>query len=361
MKLKESILCWGLAFLVLIISLYFVSDILLPFVVAIISAYFLDPAADKLEKLGLSRIIATTIITVTFFIGAMLAVIAIGPLLYDQLSAFVVKIPNYIKLLQDSFLPKFSDLLNKISPNALEKAQSSLGDASGQIISVVTNVLRNVWSSGMVFVNILSLAFITPIVTFYVLRDWDKIIGKVDSWLPKKHAETIRILASRIDTTLAGYIRGQTNVCLFLAVFYSIGLSIVGLEFALFIGIATGILSFIPYVGSLFGFVTSIVLAFFQFDSFYQIAIVAGIFILGQVLEGSVISPKLVGDKVGLHPVWIIFGMLAGGTLFGFSGILLAIPITAIIGVLFKFALSKYLESSLYKSPARKTKKSLAK
>lgn len=355
MRIRDLVLWWGGLAVLCLLLFYYVSDILLPFVVAVISAFFLDPAADKLEKAGLSRMVATAVITVSFFLFGALVLLIIGPLLYDQLASFVQKIPHYVNFVQDSVMPVFNKTLASFSPDTLEQAQSSLGSVSTQVLQVLTGLLKSIWNSGVAVVNLLSLIFITPIVTFYILRDWDVMVAKANSLLPKKHAGTIRDLAGQIHTTLAGYIRGQTNVCLFLAVFYTIGLSLVGLEFALFVGIATGILSFIPYVGSLFGLLTSTLLAFFQFDDWYHVAIVAAIFIVGQVIEGSIVSPKFVGDKVGLHPVWIIFGMLAGGSLFGFVGILIAVPVTAVIGVLLRFAIKQYVKhNNVVSSPAKK-------
>ena len=210
----------------------------------------------------------------------------------------------------------------------------------------------------MALLNVLSLLFITPIVTFYILKDWDKMMAKVQSWLPTKHAPVILEQCQKIDRTLSGYIRGQTNVCLLLGVFYAIGLTMAGLEFGLFVGLATGILSFIPYVGMMFGVAVGLAIAFFQFGDLYHMAIIFGIFMVGQALEGSVISPYLVGEKVGLHPVWIIFGLLSGGAIFGFVGILIAVPVTAAIGVLACFFMDQYLGSTLYldKKPKRRKK-----
>ena len=199
--------------------------------------------------------------------------------------------------------------------------------------------------------NLLSLLFITPIVTFYVLRDWDIMMEKISSWLPQKHRSVILEQFRLIDITLAGYIRGQTNVCLLLGTFYAIGLMLVGLDFGFVIGFMTGILSFIPYVGLLVGMSVGLCVAFVQFgglEGIGSIGIVAAIFVVGQVIEGNFVSPKLVGDKVGLHPLWIMFGMLAGAALFGFVGVLISVPMTAVIGVLMRFMLSKYLNSSLY-------------
>jgi predicted PurR-regulated permease PerM len=206
-----------------------------------------------------------------------------------------------------------------------------------------------VLTGSLVVVNILSLLFITPIVTFYMLRDWDVMVSKVNAWLPRQHAETIRIQLREIDRTLAGFVRGQATVCLALGTFYGVGLTAVGLDLGLIIGLGSGLVSFIPYLGTLSGFVIGVALAFAQAQDWHLPAMVAGVFIVGQVLEGNFLTPKLVGDKVGLHPVWVMFALLAGATLFGFVGVLLAVPVSAVIGVLVRFGLSRYLVSPLYK------------
>lgn len=356
MNFKDKLIIWGIVLAVLLLFISVISGILLPFVVAIIAAYFLDPAADKLEEWGCSRTIATISITSAFFIFLGVVIILLAPLLYDQFVSLVQKVPTYIAMINEKILPSFSSAIEKLSPDAVEKAKAAVSDVSVYMFSALGQVAKNVWSSGIAIVNLLSLVFITPIVTFYILRDWDRIVAKINDLLPPKHASVIRKQIKNIDTTLSGYIRGQTNVCLLLGIFYAVGLTIVGLDFGFFIGLATGILSFIPYVGMLFGFSVGIIIAIFQFSNYLDISIVAAIFIVGNVLEGMFIAPNLVGDKVGLHPVWIIFGMLAGAAMFGFVGILIAIPATAVIGVLVRFFVAKYLKSTLYniKKPAAK-------
>jgi predicted PurR-regulated permease PerM len=211
-----------------------------------------------------------------------------------------------------------------------------------------TNLLGQVISGGVAIANLISLLVITPVVAFYLLRDWDRIVARVDTWLPRGHAGAIREQAREIDRTLAGFLRGQGTVCLILGVFYAIGLTLAGLDFGLVVGLVAGLLSFIPYVGAIVGLVLSVGLALVQFDDWLRIAVVAGIFFVGQAVEGNFLTPKLVGESVGLHPVWIIFGLLAGGALFGFVGVLLAVPAAAVIGVGVRFALGRYMQSPYY-------------
>lgn len=348
---REAFWIWIAGSALLLFFLVSVKSVLFPFVVALIMAYFLDPAADKLEEKGFSRTWATVTITAIFFCVIIAAIFVLGPLIYNQFLAFLEKLPEYIHFLSDEILPSLSEKLRMVDPHAVEKATQAIGTGSGQLVGIAGKFLQNIWASGVAIINILSLIFITPVVTFYILRDWDRLVAKANGLLPPKYAYSIRQQAREIDHTLAGYIRGQTYVCLLLGTFYSLGLSMAGLDFGLVLGMVTGILCFIPYVGMLFGFLTGMLIAYFQFDGeITQLAIIAGIFIAGQIIEGNFITPKLVGDKVGLHPVWLIFGMLCGGALFGFTGILLAVPVTAILGVLVRFAVAHYMQSDLYQA-----------
>lgn len=348
MSAKERIILWLIMIVGLGVFLAQISSVLLPFVVAGIMAYFLDPAVDRLERMGMSRVLATSTILGSFLAVLVIAGLLLVPLMYHQFLDFSQKIPEYLAYLQKNLIPRASRFLVRANAVSATDLQDALSNVSGAALGFIGEMLRNIWQSGMALVNLFSLIFITPIVTFYILRDWDKIVTRIDKLLPRIHAEEIRQQCRLIDKALSGYIRGQTNVCLLLGTFYAIGLSLAGLQFGFLIGFFTGILSFIPYVGMLVGTVTGLAVAFFQFDNVIDVAIVAGVFIAGQILEGNFVTPKLVGDKVGLSPVWLIFGMLAGAALFGFIGILIAVPITAILGVLTKFLISKYMQSSLY-------------
>jgi len=347
-KTREQIVFWAGGFILFLYFLSLISDILLPFVVGFLTAYFLDPAADKLEDVGFSRTASTGIITISFFLIISLILAILAPFLYDQVMTLARALPDYAKALKEMVLPQLDRMEAWISPEQVQEIRNTLENFSGKIVGLSGDILSNAWHSGLVMINLISLIFISPVVAFYLLRDWDKIVAKVDSWLPRPQAVVIREQLRLIDGTLAGYIRGQSNVCLLLGLFYATGLLLVGLNFGLLIGLVTGLLAFIPYVGLLIGMTTALAVAFFQFGDVFHIGLVLGIFIIGQVLEGNFVTPYLVGNKVGLHPVWIIFGLLAGGSLFGFTGILVAVPVTAIIGVLVRFALSRYMESPLY-------------
>lgn len=340
---KDRLILWLLGAGILCLFIYSISKILLPFVVAIITAYFLNPSATRIQKLGLSRTVATSLITAFFFVVVGSLVVFLSPVLYEQIVTFLHTVPTYVEYVNDKIVPEFTRALNRIDPHAIDKAKESAGDISSYSLKIMANVASNLWNSGLNIINLLSLLLITPIVTFYMLRDWNILTRKINRYFPPKHAHTIRVIIKDIDKILSGYIRGQTQVSLILGIYYALSLTIAGLEFGLFIGLATGLCLFIPYAGFFLGFLVSILVAFFQFGDAEHMSIIAGIFLVGQVLEGVFITPNLIGNKVGLHPVWIMFGLLAGGAMFGLLGVLVAIPITAVIGVLARFFIGKYL------------------
>jgi predicted PurR-regulated permease PerM len=321
---------------------------LLPFVAGMGVAYFLDPVADRLEKWGLSRTLATSLITAVFFAAVIVLLVLLVPLLEGQVVAFIGRLPGYAAALREYAGP----LLERLRTIVPAGEMDSLGDAAstyaGQAIKWIGTILASVWSGGVALFQLISLVVITPLVSFYLLRDWDRIVERIDVYLPRESAPTIHDQLSKIDRTLAGFIRGQATVCLILGVFYAVGLSLLGLEFGLLIGLGTGLISFIPYFGMMVGLAVGIGVALAQFSDLGSVALVAAVFAVGQVAEGNFLTPKLVGDRVGLHPVWVIFALLAGGTLFGFTGILLAVPAAAVIGVLVRFVLESYRDSRLY-------------
>lgn len=340
---------WLIGIVLFVVALYLLRGILLPFVAGMAIAYFLDPSCDRLERAGLSRTLATTVVTVMFGLVVIAALLLIVPLLQGQIVELLARLPDYFQSLQGMLEPLLREVESNLQSDSAAQLREAVSSQAGTIVAWIAGALGGLISGGLALANILSLIFITPVVAFYLLRDWDRMLGRVDSCLPRGHAETIREQARLIDHTLAGWVRGQATVCLLLALYYSIGLSVIGLDFGLAIGLTTGVLSFVPFVGTVTGFVLSIAVALSQYTSWGPIVGVAAFFIAGQVIEGNFLTPKLVGDRVGLHPVWVIFALLAGGALFGFVGVLLALPIAAVIGVLMRFALSQYLESRYYR------------
>lgn len=339
---------WAFCALLFFVALYMLRGVLLPFVAGMAIAYFLDPQADRLERLGLSRGLATGLITLIFFSVFGLLLFLLIPVLEQQVSTFVQRLPGYVAVLNERVRPLLKDIYDHLSPNEVEKLQGSLGAYAGTVAGWGLDLLKRVLTGGIAVFGILSLLFITPVVTFYLLRDWDRMVATIDGWLPRHHAETIRLELREVDRTLAGFVRGQATVCIAMATFYGIGLTFTGLDLGLMIGIGTGLGAFVPYVGMLIGLMASIGLAVAQGGDPHLLGGVAVVFVLGNILEGNILTPKLVGDRVGLHAVWIIFSLLAGGALFGFVGVLLAVPAASVIGVGTRFALSKYLASSLY-------------
>lgn len=339
---------WLIGLAVFIATLWVLREVLLPFVAGMAIAYFLDPVADRLERWGLSRLLATVVVTVGIVAMLVAGLLLLVPLLQAQVTSFLGRLPGYIEMLRAAAEPLIQMGMERLPPDQVETLREQASGFIGNALTFIGSVLKGVLSGGFALLNLLSLVFITPVVAFYQLRDWDRMVAKVDSWLPRQHADTIRTQFREIDKTLAGFLRGQATVCLALGAYYAAGLTIVGLDLGLLVGLGAGIISFIPYLGTISGFVVGIGLALAQFDSYTPVALVAGVFVIGQMVEGNFLTPKLVGDRVGLHPVWVIFALLAGGALFGFVGILLAVPVAAVVGVLARFFLSQYLKSSYF-------------
>ena len=348
MTVERRALFWMAGLTVFAVLVHLLSEILLPFVAGMLTAYFLDPVADRLEARKIPRGIATALILLTFFVAGSGILVLLFPMLQHQVTELAVMVPRMIEAARQYLEPILRDFLAGLPPDAMAEIKTSAGNVAANIAKWVTGMLAGIWSGGLALFNILSLLVVTPVVAFYLLRDWDLITAKIDSWLPLGARPTIREQLAAIDATLAAFVRGQATVCLVLGLIYSIGLSVVGLKSGLLVGLGAGLISFIPYLGAATGLIVGVGIALFQFGDWVMVLIVAGIFIFGQTAESYVLTPRLVGDKVGLHPVWIIFALMAGGALFGFTGILLAVPVAAIIGVLSRFAIARYLESPLY-------------
>jgi predicted PurR-regulated permease PerM len=340
---------WLASLLLALIALYLLRAVLLPFVAGLALAYFLDPLCDRLEKWGCGRALATTIVLIGFAIFVVVVLLLLIPLIQAQIVGLIGSLPALVAGLLARMEPLLQFADEHLAPEEVSNLKSAITSQAGSIVQWIGTALAAVLTGGLALVNILSLIFITPVVTFYMLRDWDRLVARIDTCLPRRNADIIRAQARLIDQTLAGYARGQATVCLVLGVLYAAGLSLVGLDYGLVVGLLAGLLSFVPYVGTITGFVTSMGLAFAQFSDPLSIGLVFGIFLIGQVLEGYVLTPRLVGDRIGLHPVWVIFALLAGGTLFGFVGVLLGLPAAAVVGVLTRFALGRYMDSPYYR------------
>jgi predicted PurR-regulated permease PerM len=324
-------------------------DILLPFLAAMALAYLLNPLAGKIERLGTSRLLATLVITFSFFIGLILLLVITLPILVREFAYFVDSLPGYVrqlhKLATDSDLPWVS----KVFGEGLAEAERSVSNFATVASEWLGAVLRSVWSDGRSLISMFSLVVVTPIVACYLLSNWDEMIATVDNWVPTAQRGIVRSLARQIDDTIGGFVRGQGALCLILAVFYAVALSLIGLRHGALIGFSAGLMSFIPYVGSLLGLVISACIATAQFWPHWAwIAVVPAVFLVGQSLADYVLAPYLVARRVHLHPVWVIFALFAFGSLFGFVGLVIAVPSAAAIGVLTRFAFRRYYASSLY-------------
>ncbi|MFY8105420.1 MAG: AI-2E family transporter [Elstera sp.] len=349
---------WMIGFGVLgFLILWQITPVLLPFVAGAGIAYFLDPSVDWLERRGVGRGIGSFFTIIAFFLTCFLVLLLFVPIIQVQAVELAQRLPTIMTTIQDRTNLWLVDAQRNfgVSDADIINLRAAAGADAGKALGYVAQFVGNLLVGGLAVVNILSLIFVTPVVAFYLLRDWDVLVARIDSWLPLKAADTIRGQAREIDAILSGFARGQALLCLSLGVFYAIGLRAVGLDFGIIVGLLAGLLSFIPFVGAFVGGVTAVGLALLQFDSWLPVILVAGVFGFGQVLEGYVLQPWLVGDRVRLHPVWIIFALLAGGTLFGFLGVLMAVPVMAVIGVLARFGVSQYLASELYDPPPPKT------
>lgn len=344
LPIQSQVKYWGIAAAVLLFLLWALGDVLLPFLVGGAVAYFLDPVADRLQRLGLSRIMATTVISLVGLLIFILLVLSIIPTLINQLTALVNAAPEIVQRLQAFLLERFPDLED--STSTMRTTLASFGKAvqergaelaNGLLVSVLGVV------SAVVFL------LIVPVVAFYLLLDWDNMIARVDKLLPRDHTGTLRRLAGEVDVVLSGFVRGQVTICIIQAVYYSVALMLAGLQFGLIVGAIAGAITFIPYVGALVGGALAIGLALFQFwGDWVSIAMVVGIFAVGQFVEGNILTPRLMGKSVGLHPVWLLLALSAFGSLFGFVGMLVAVPVAAVIGVLIRFAVEQYQASKLY-------------
>ncbi len=341
---KRQLGIWGAGLAIFVLVLWLLGSVLAPFIAGAAIAYFLDPIADRLERLGLSRALATAVISVSLLLAVVLAFLVAIPALVTQGAALAEAMPGYIEQARILLERRFPDLLNEASA-----VREALDGAEGTVRDGLMTVVSTAVAGSLRVINFALLLVVTPVVTIYLLLDWDKFMARVDAWLPRQHAGVIRRLAGEIDTVLAGFVRGQVTVCFILGIYYGSTLALIGLPSGFFVGMVTGLISFIPFVGAIVGGVLSLGIAAFAFwDAPVWILVTAAIFGVGQFVEGNILQPNLVGKSVGLHPVWLLLALSVFGALFGFAGLLIAVPVAAALGVLFRFAVEQYLASPLY-------------
>ena len=353
MILRDKIIFWLLAIFTIFWFLGAISSILIPFLTAIIIAYFLDPLADKIEeKYKVSRTFSSFIILSIFITVLVVLATLFIPLFHREFVKLINAIPVYSNLFLTDTYPKIVTFFSQKGYEIDADFKHYLSKENlSKIFKFSDDILGSIMQSGITVINILSLIFITPILVFYLLKDWNLLVDNVNNYLPKRYANKIRVVFIKIDRTLSGYVRGQFNVCLILGIIYALGLIFIGLNFGFVIGFLTGLISFIPYIGMLIGVSIALVVGFFQWGlDVTQISLVALVFIIGQIIESNFLTPKLVGKKIGLHPVWVIFAVFAFGILFGFIGVLLSVPMAAILGVIIKFLAGEYKKAFVIKN-----------
>lgn len=320
----------------------------MPFLTGLLVAYAMNPAVRRLETWGIPRNFGTGLIILSFFLLIGLLLFIAIPFIQTELLRLAARVPQYGARVVSAFQPLLDEAALYIQPQDIERLREHVSSYLAGIITGGINLIAGILKSGIALANILSLIVITPLVSFYLLRDWNKIIQTLDSWLPRPYEPTLRRLFTDMNTTIGGFARGQALVCLTVGLYYCIALTVINLDFGFVVGIVIGVIAFIPYVGALIGFMFSMGIALAQFSDWTSIGIVAGVFAIGQTLEGYLLIPYFVGDRIGLHPVWILFALLAGGVLYGFIGILFALPVSAAIGVLVRYILNIYFKSAYY-------------
>lgn len=353
MTTREQVRAWLVALVIVVALLWLLNDILLPFVAGIAVAYFLDPLVDRLERRGMSRDWGTVLVLVLFFLALLLVALLIVPVLHAQVLGLTARLPKAVSGFRDSVLPLVQDIIVRFNID-VDGARDALQEVAKDSANFVLGVLRRALSGGLAVFNLLSLLLITPIVAYYMLRDFDVMTAKVRSLLPRQHEDVICRLLGDVDRVLDSFVRGQGTVCLILGAFYATSLSLVGLDFGLIIGLISGLVSFVPFVGVAVGLLLSMLTALTQYlpdGDYLRIGLVAAIFIVGQIAEGNYLTPKLLGDRIGLHPVWVMFALLAGGAMAGFVGVLIAVPVAAAAGVMVRYGIEQYVDSRLYRGP----------
>jgi len=334
------------------LALNLFTSILLPFVAASGIAYVLDPPCSRMARARVPRALAALILIVGLILVMLLFALLLYPLIVNQIGILVGHVPDYVRSLSAFAARNIARLQQHLGPEYVDAKLSDLvSNQFGAMLGFLAGATSHIVGSGYALFNVLSLVVVTPVVGFYLLRDWPKVVTMVDSWLPRRYQGVVRAQAREVDRILSAWVRGQAMCCMILAIFYALALSIVGLELGLVVGLTAGFLSFIPYVGTITGAIVSVGLAFAQFPTWEGVLRIGIVFAVGQILEGYVIYPRFLGDRVELPAVWVIFALFAGGAAFGFLGVMLAVPVAATVGVLARFWLRRYLKSPLYLEP----------
>ena len=349
MTLERQLRFWLGALAIFILFLWLFSGVLLPFVSGIALAYLLDPVADRLERFGVPRGAAALSILLGLFVTLVLGLVLVVPLLVDQFQGLAAQLPSVAGRIRELLAPYADGPLGQYLGADAKTVEATIGGVLSQSTGWATRILESLWNGGQAVISILSILVISPVVAAYMLVDWDRMIARIDGWLPRRHRDTVRLIAGRMDDAVSGFVRGQVSVCLAMGLYYGFGLALIGLNFGLLIGLMAGFLGIIPYVGFGTGLVVGLAVALVQYwPDWHGLMMVGLVFAVGQAIEGWILTPNWVGRSVGLHPVWLLFALFAFGSLFGFVGMLVAVPAAASIGVLARFALEQYMASPLY-------------
>ncbi len=348
---------WAGTFALFIGFIWIFNNILTPFILGIAIAYLLNPIVSKFAKeKSLPRWVISLIILSLFFLFLILVFVTLGPMAFRQLQMLIEQIPNYIQNIMDFVRPYMAWIQDRVGEDYLEQINTNISENAGKIVGVTGGIAAGIASGGAAVVGFFTTLVLMPLVAYFMMNEWPRIVKWVESLYPRQHEKVIRDILKKIDRKLSGFIRGQITVAFLLAIIYALALTIAGLNYGFLIGLGAGLFSIIPLVGSTLGLIVGIAVAWFQTGDMVYVGIIAAIFMAGQFIEGNFLTPKLVGDSVGLHPLWIMFALLAGGSLLGIVGMLLAVPVAAVIGVLAGFAIDRYKASPLYqKAPEEPT------
>jgi len=327
---------------------HLLSPVLMPFFVAALFAYLGDPLVDFLEEKKLSRTAAVTVVFAVLVLVGLLLLLVLVPMLTSQLASLVKRLPEYLSLIQQNAEPWLLSLGLPASLSDMTNIKQAITQYWGEVSQVASGLFQYVVNSGTALLQLLANLVLIPVVTFYLLRDWDILVARFRELIPRHYSEQVIKLSLECDDMLAAFLRGQLMVMTALSAIYTTGLALIGLELALLLGVIAGVVSFVPYLGLIVGIGLAGLAAFFQFQEWLPIVMVAMVFGVAQMIEGMVLTPRFVGERIGLHPVAVIFAVLAGGQLFGFAGVLLALPVAAVIMVLLRHVHQRYIDSTLY-------------
>lgn len=356
---KRQMIFWGATAALFIGFIWLFNGVLTPFVLGMVIAYLLNPFINRFSTKGIKRTTSTILILTVFFSIVTAIIVVSAPIIAKESKDLIGALPGYVDTLLDLIQPYIAMVQDFTGQGSIEDAKAFLKDNASKILSVSGGIAGGLAAGGQAFIGAMTTIVLTPLVAFFMMKEWPAITAWVEDLIPRDKEKMIKDLLKQIDQKLAGFIRGQLSVAFFLGLIYAIALTVAGLNYGFLIGVTAGFLSIIPMVGSTFGLLVAVIVAWFQAGEVNYVLIVAAIFIVGQIIEGNILSPKLLGDSVGLHPLWILFALMAGGSLFGILGMLLAVPVAAVVGVLLSFSILQYKNSPLYKkkAPSKKAKK----